>query len=416
MLENLKMLRLSTLTRAAVIGGVVALAACSDNPKLLGPTSPAGGDLFKSYVALGNSITAGYQSGGINDSTQRQSYARLLAIQMGTQYHYAALAKPGCPAPIVNFNTQARPAGAPACALRVASSVTDVLNNVAVPGASSYDLTAVNGTPFSNALTTFVLGGKTQVQRALDARPTFVSIGIVGNDYLSFAVQDGRTAALAGITPVATFSANYDAAVNQLLAGAPGLKGVILGNALPTNVPIVFPAAAMSNPTFKGGFDAQAGTTTTLDPSCLPGGAGATSLINTFLAHQIRVGAHPPIVACVPGGASGTLPAPIGDILILDPAEQTSINTIVSGYNTYLQNKANSIGFAYFDTNGLLSSLKAAGTLISPVPNYGSSTAPFGPGMSLDGVHPALAVHREIANALIGVINTKYGTTLAPVP
>ncbi|MEP6549691.1 MAG: SGNH/GDSL hydrolase family protein [Gemmatimonadales bacterium] len=410
------MLRLNTLTRVAALSAVVALAACSDKKELLGPSTPVGGEIFKSYVAMGNSITAGYQSGGINDSTQRQSYARLLAIQMGTQYHYAALAMPGCPAPINNFNTQARPTGAPPCALRIGSSVTDILNNVAVPGASSYDPTSVNGTPFSNALTTFILGGKTQVQRALDARPTFVSIGIVGNDYLSFAVQDGRTASLAGITPVATFTANYDATLAQLIAGAPGVKGVILGNVLPTNVPIVFAASAMSNAAFKAGFDAQAGTTTTLDASCLAGGAGANSLINTFLAHQIRAGAHPPIVACVPGGASGGLPAPIGDILILDPAEQTTINTIVSGYNTYLQAKANSSNFAYYDPNTILTSLKATGTLIRATPNYGSSTAPFGPGMSLDGVHPALPVHREIANALIPVINTKYGTTLALVP
>jgi len=409
------MLRLTTLTRVAAVGAVMALAACSSDKKLLGPTALAG-DLFKSYVALGNSITAGYQSGGINDATQRQSYAFLLAGRMGTQYHYASLANPGCPAPIINFNTQARPAGAPPCALRVPSSITDILNNVAVPGASSYDPTAIAGTPFSNALTTFILGGKTQVARALDAKPTFVSIGIVGNDYLSFAVQDGRTAALAGITPVATFSANYDATIAALLAGAPDVKGVIMANVLPTNVPILFAAAAMSNATFKAGFDAQAGTTTTLDPSCVAGGAGATSLINTFLAHQIRAGAHPPIVACVPGGASGALPAPIGDILILDPAEQVTINTIVSGYNTYLQNKANAIGFAFYDLNPLLITLKAAGTLIRATPNYASSTAPFGSGMSLDGVHPALPVHREIANALIAVINAKYGTTLGLVP
>jgi len=410
------MFRLTTLTRVAAVSAVMALAACSSDKKLLGPTTPVGGDLFKSYVAMGNSITAGYQSGGISDATQRQSYAFLLASQMGTQYHYAALANPGCPAPIINFNTQARPTGAPPCALRVPASITDILNNVAVPGASSYDPTAVNGTPFSNALTTFILGGKTQVARALDAKPTFVSIGIVGNDYLSFAVQDGRTAALAGITPVATFTANYDATIAQLLGGAPNVKGVIMANVLPTNVPILFAAAAMSNPAFKAGFDAQAGTTTTLDPSCVAGGAGATSLINTFLAHQIRAGAHPPIVACVPGGASGALPAPIGDILILDPAEQTTINTIVGGYNTYLQNKANSIGFAFYDPNTLLNTLKAAGTVIRSTPAYNSSTQPFGTGMSLDGVHPALGVHRLLANDLIGVINTKYGTALTPVP
>jgi len=215
---------------------------------------------------------------------------------------------------------------------------------------------------------------------------------------------------------VATFTANYDKTIAQLLAGAPAVKGVLMANVLPTNVPILFPASAMSNATFKAGFDAQAGTTTTLDPSCLSTGSGANSLINTFLAHQIRAGAHPPIVACVPGGESGVLPAPIGDILILDSGEQTTINTIVGGYNTYLQNKATSIGFAYYDPNTLLTTLKAAGTLIRATPNYASSTAPFGSGMSLDGVHPALAVHRLLANDLIAVINTKYGTALTPVP
>ncbi len=407
------MLRVNNYTRVAVLGAIVALAACSDKAEVLGPPVP---DIFKSYVAMGNSITAGYQSGGISDATQRQSYAFLLAGRMGTQYHYAALANPGCPAPIINFNTQARPTGAPPCALRLASSITDILNNVAVPGASSFDPADRDGTPFSNALTTFILGGKSQVQRALQANPTFVSIGIIGNDYLSFAIQDGRTAALANITPVATFSANYDAMLAELIAGAPGVKGVILGNVLPTNPPIMFAASAMSNATFKAGFDAQAGTVTTLDPSCVAGGAGATSLINTFLAHQIRAGAHPPIVACVPGGQSGALPAPVGDVLILDPAEQTTVNTIVSGYNQYLQGTANSIGFAYYDPNTILNSLKAAGTLVRATPNYASATAPFGTGMSLDGVHPALAVHREIANALIGVINAKYGTTLGLIP
>ncbi len=395
----------------------VLITSCApEDNEVLGPQLSGNNAIFQSYVALGNSITAGYQSGGISNTTQRQSYAFLLAQRMGTRYAYARLRDPGCPAPIINFNTQARPAGVPPCALRDSVFQTDILNNVAVPGASSFDPTDADGTPFSNPLTTFILGGKSQVQRALDARPTFVSIGIIGNDYLSFAVQDGRTTALAGITPVATFTANYDAMLAQLTAGAPGVKGVILANVLPTSVPILFAASAMSDPAFKGAFDAQAGVATTLDPSCVAGGAGANSLIQTFLAHQIRVGAHPPIVACVPGGASGALPAPIGDILILHPAEQTTINTIVNGYNTYLQAKASSVDFAYYDVNPLLNSLKATGTLIRATPNYASPTAAFGTGMSLDGVHPTLPVHRLLANAIISVINTKYSTTLSPVP
>jgi len=91
------MYKMTTLTRVAAVGAVMTLAACSSDKKILGPTNLAS-DLFKSYVAMGNSITAGYQSGGINDATQRQSYAFLLAGRMGTQYHYARC-QSRCPAP-----------------------------------------------------------------------------------------------------------------------------------------------------------------------------------------------------------------------------------------------------------------------------------------------------------------------------
>src|ERR687890_467537 len=101
------MYRLTRLTRVAALGAVLVLAACESKRALPGPTLPAGGALFTSYVALGNSITAGFQSNGINDSTQRQSYARLLARAMGTRFAYPALAMPGCPAPIANTQTGA---------------------------------------------------------------------------------------------------------------------------------------------------------------------------------------------------------------------------------------------------------------------------------------------------------------------
>src|SRR5689334_4192993 len=98
-------------TAVLVLAGA---ASCTDNnAKVLGPRPSQGGGMFQSYVALGNSITAGYQSGGINDSTQLRSYAKLLADQMKTRYAYASILKPGCPPPIDNFNNQTR-VGAPA--------------------------------------------------------------------------------------------------------------------------------------------------------------------------------------------------------------------------------------------------------------------------------------------------------------
>ena len=409
------MLRLNTLTRVAALGAVVALTACSDKPNPLGPSTPVGGDIFKSYVAMGNSITAGYQSSGINDSTQRQSFAFLLAGQMGTQYHYASLAKPGCPAPIANTQTGARVGGAsaPPCALRVSGSVTDILNNVAVPGARVLDPIS-STTVASNALTTFILGGKSQVQRALDANPTFVSIWIGNNDVL-VAGASGIIVPLAGFSPgivstQAQFQTSYDAMIKQLVDSEPNVKGVLIGVVQVAGIPLMQSGALIfSSPAIQAGINQVAGQPVTIHSNC----NGSASLVSVpQLIPLIRSGAHPALISCDPGVVPGTL---VGDLFVLDATELATLGAAIAGYNTYIQTKAAAIGFAYYDPNVLLAAKKATGE-IPPFPNFASTNLTFGTFISLDGVHPAAAAHKAIANELIGVINTKYGTTLKPVP
>jgi len=414
---------------AAALGAAGALAACGDsNNKVVGPRPAGVNSIFQSYVAIGNSITAGYSASGITDATQRQSYAFLLAQQMATRFAYPSLAGRGCNPPVANFQTQAGAGTITAtqrptiCDLRTAASATDILNNVAVPNASSYDPTDADGTVFSNILTSLFLGGKTQVQRALEAEPTFASIWIGNNDVLGFALRDGRATAptgLAGMTAVATFQTNYTAMLDELIAGAPGLKGILIGVGQVASLPLMVPAAAFSVPAFKAGFDGLAGTPTTLDASCTAGGAGANSLVNVFMAFQIRTlgaaGGFPPIVACVAGGQSGLIPAPVGDVLVLDAAELATISARITAYNAHISSEATRIGFAYYDPNATLATLRAAGTVITNIPTLGI-TGTFGTGMALDGVHPGPTLHRTIANELIPVINAKYSTTLVLVP
>lgn len=408
------MFRRTNLIRVATtFGAALILVACDSNRDAVGPSSPLGGDLFRSYVAIGNSITAGFQSNGINDSTQRQAYPLLLARSMGTRYAYAALAMPGCPPPIANTQTGALVGGttAPACSLRASTSVTDVLNNVAVPGARVADPTAPSDA--SNALTTFVLGGKTQVQKALDAQPTFVTIWIGNNDVL----QAGLSGILvptpslgqAGIRSTqAQFQASLDALTSQLLAGAPSVKGVLLGVAQVSNLPSMSLGGLIaSSPTIQAGLTAAAGKPVTVLPNC----TGSTSLVNVpQLLVAIRANTHPAVVSCAPGA----LPAPVGDIFILDATEQTTLTGAISAYNTYIKSKADALGFAYWDPNVLFTAKRANGE-IPPFPNLASPTATFGALISLDGVHPSAAAHILIANELIAVINAKYGTTLKPV-
>lgn len=410
------MYRLNHLTRVAALGALVAIAGCETTKRdVLGPTSPPGGSIFQTYVSIGNSITAGFQSAGINDSTQRQSYAYLLAKQMGTRFAYPSLNMPGCTPPIANTQTGALVGGAPAgtCVLRASSSVTDILNNVAVPGARVLDPTSAS-TVASNALTTFILGGKTQVQRALDANPTFVSIWIGANDVL--------TAGLSGIiVPVpalgqagiistqAVFQTNYDAMINQLLAGAPGVKGVLIGVPQVNNLPLLSSGALIAaTPAIQAGIGAAAGKPVLVDPNC----TGSSSLIDVpQLIPLIRSGAHPALISCV----AGVYPFPVGDLFVLDAAEQTTLSGVISAYNAYISAKAASIGFAYYDPNPLFTAKRANGE-IPPFPNLASSNQTFGLLISLDGVHPSAPAHQLIANEIISVINAKYSTTLKPVP
>ena len=47
---------------------VLLAAACHEDDLFITPPPPyTGGAMFQRYVAMGNSITAGVQSGGIND-------------------------------------------------------------------------------------------------------------------------------------------------------------------------------------------------------------------------------------------------------------------------------------------------------------------------------------------------------------
>jgi lysophospholipase L1-like esterase len=406
----------TNLVRVATVGAVLAVVACESSRDVLGPITPAGGDIFQRYVAIGNSITAGFQSNGINDSTQGQAYPVLLARAMGTRFAYPALAKPGCPAPIANTQTgalvgQVGTTLPPACSARIPASVTEIVNNVAVPGARVLDPTSP--TDASNALTTFVLGGKTQVQRALDADPTFVTIWIGNNDVL----QAGLSGILVpGVVPnqfgirstQAQFQAAYDALTSQLVAGAPDVKGVMMGVAQVSNLPSMSLGAVIaSSPAIQAGISTAAGKPVTMLPNCI----GSTSLVNVpQLIQAIRNNAHPAVLSCAPGAVT----APVGDVFILDPTEQATLTGVITAYNTYIKSKADALGFGYWDPNPLFVAKRATGE-IPPFPNLASATATFGPLISLDGVHPSAAAHVLIANELITVINTKYGTALKPV-
>jgi lysophospholipase L1-like esterase len=396
--------RLAGLALASVTLGLAG--ACEKSADIVRPVPTPGDDLFRSYVNLGNSIGAGYQSGGIVDSTQLQSYAVVFANQVGTRFAVPLLKRPGCPPPLTNFATQARldNAAAQSCAFRDPASVTGIINNVAVPGALAADPTANGNGPGSSILTQMILGGETQVQRALEAKPTFVTVEIVGNDILAPA----GSGQLGGVTPVATFTANIDKIVDPLVAA--GVKGgVLFGTANVLHSALFFPAAALQNPQFAGSIAAAAGVAPTalvIHPNCV----GSSSLIS-FPGIVAFLKASPvKIIACQPNTIPGT---PVGDIGVLDATEQATLTATVDAYNAYVQQKANTVGWGYYDVNKTLDAAVARGDIT--IVNLGNPTQPFGPFMSIDPVHPSALGHKYITNDLIDVVNAKYGTSIPKV-
>ena len=435
------------LWRPAIIAAAIAfVASCSDgnNGDVLGPQPSGTASIFQNYVALGNSITAGFQSSGINDSTQKRAYPVLLAQQMGTAMRYPQLAGRGCVPPVSNFVTQARigtGATSTTCDLRTPTN-SDLLNNVAVPNAFVEDLTDADGTANSNALTSLFLAGKSQVEKANLSDPTFASIWIGNNDVLAAAVS-GVLVATAGVSPgvtaQATFETRYNAATDALIAHNSALKGVLIGVVKVTNAPVLFRAslllpAVATNPVYAAfrsatGYNAT-GTpgqqaALTVDNNC----TGSTALVSfrlasaiaTYRANPAAAGAHPPHVAC--GTNTIGLPATVGEIFILTQAEQDALNTAVTAYNTFISAEAASLDFAYMDPNVLLDSLKTANQLPA-FPDLANPTRAFAgagctsttcPWVSLDGVHPTDRTHRALTNHIINAINAKYGTTLLRV-
>jgi lysophospholipase L1-like esterase len=405
-----KQLRAGALAAALALSAVIA--ACGKDSVDIVAAPKAVDPIFQSYVALGNSITAGYQSGGINDSTQRQSYARLVAQQMGARYAYASLAGPGCPPPVNNFLLQTRVGGGTSstCFLRNPASATRVLNNVAVPGAFAIDPTASTSAT-ANLLTQLVLGGKTQVQKALDAQPTFVSVWIGNNDVLDASAKGVTvaTAALAtqGITDTTLFKARYKLTIDGLKT-QPNVKGILIGVANVTAIPLLFPAESLfTNPTLKAQFDAAAGGAVTLVPNCTL----SRALVSAAVLGQMRSGAFPRVISC----QANVPQAPLGNYFILDTLEQAIFDKDIAAYNRYIAAKADSAGFAYVDPNPLLAALRASGQ-VPAFPDFSSATAPYGAYFSLDGAHPSSLTHILIAKALITAINAKYSTSIPNLP
>jgi lysophospholipase L1-like esterase len=403
---------------AAGIAVALVATACHNDGLLTPPVPPyAGGALFQRYVAMGNSLTAGFQSGGINDSTQKQGYAVRVAAAMGSAFYRPSLNAPGCPPPIDSlFTASGVPhrlggAAAPPCSFRAAPS-PPYISNVAVPGATSFDPFHSGPTPTANALTLLILGGRSQVQAVADAQATFVSLWIGNNDVLGAATDTGNAGNPALVTPVATFQARYDSLLTALNGVATIKGGILIGVADVAAIPyltygVVYFLAKSQN---------QLPPAMTVLANCAPrslGGIGDTILV----PFQYGFG----LIGRARAGVADTLDC--SNDHNIEPGELANIHATVAAYNAAISQRAATRTWAYFDPNPALAALRADTSMVRPFPatsilNCSDSTkgSPFGRAFSCDGVHPSAVAHRLVAQFLVQTINAKYSSAIPAVP
>jgi len=394
---------------------LIAVACQSDDLFTTTPPPYAGSGMFARYVSFGNSITAGIQSFGLSDSTQVVAYPVLLARAMGTPFNYPSLNNPGCPPPITNIftNPPTRVGGLPDtfCALR--KNVPPLLNNVAFPGASVLELLNTNyGPPQPPAAATdayklFLLGGRTELQRAREVLPTFVTVWIGNNDVLGAILDTGDAGQAADITPPATFATQYNALMDSIDSFGSVQGGALLGVVQVTGAPYVsrggaYAAASLAIPTM------------TVLPNCLAFQA-LTATDTAFVEVPFHYGA--PIVAKAAAGIPDTLDC--SNYHVISVPEAVNMISTVAQYNATIQAAATARNWLFVDPNPLLRTLAQAGA-IRPFPAFppdpNSTTAPFGTAVSRDGVHPSTSTQKLVAQSLQQAINAFYHSAIPAIP
>lgn len=389
--------RASRLT--AVLAVVLVAAAVA---------APAGAQTanFTRFYAIGDSLAAGFISGGLAIHPQERSVPALVARQAGvTDFQQPLISMPGIP-PLLAI--QGFAGGTPIIAPRsnqpgapLNLNLPRPYNNLAVPG---FDVEDVFRTVTGNALIDIILRGQGDaINQALSQDPTFMLIWIGNNDVLG-AATSGVVVEGVTLTPIETFRQWFTTLV-QVSSGSTR-RAVVATLPDVTVIPFVttIPPVVV-NPATRQPVLGPNG-----QPIPLIGPQGPLApndrvllTATTFLAQGIGI----------PTAVGGT-GRPLPDNAVLSAAEVATIRARVAAFNNIIREVAGQNGAAVADINGLLDQAATTGF---PVGGNIVLTNAFLTGgiFSYDGVHPTPLGNAVAANEFIRAINGRFGAGIPPV-
>lgn len=252
---------------AAVVASAL-LASC--DPNIDTPTPTADGKIdLSNYVAIGNSLTAGYASNGLYLEGQKVAYPVLIAQQFklaggsefnaplfsadqanGTGYlKLTGFVNPTTPILISVPRDPSTVLGKSAFAFNASLNPDSVIlkpyvgpknHNWGVPGIRVADI-ETPGYGFPNAYFGRMLQDAekpvvTYAAKILEQKPTFFSLWLGNNDVLGFSTSGGSTL-VAQVTPEADFSLKYKGLVSALVNQSQKPKGVLANIPDVTSIP-----------------------------------------------------------------------------------------------------------------------------------------------------------------------------------
>lgn len=390
----------------------VLLSSCVDDELAEPPFVPdVGGELFTRYVSLGNSITAGFQSGGLHGQLQRHAYPVLLAQKAGATFGVPVMSIPGCPPPLV----------APLSAERIAPGTCygrsvdhpPLVQNLAVPGHRMVDAFSHEG-PGASTLATMILGGRTQVSAMTAAEPTLVSLWLGNNDVLGAALSGDTTR----LTPGSQFAPALEI-VTRAIAALDPQDAILIGIADPIAIaPALQPGAYFWAVAASG----EAPVPLAVADNCAPGTAGGARWVSFLVANDHISGEADSVrVDC---GAEAAF--------VLNEAEAAAVHARVTAFNSLIRGIAEEKEWIYVDpatsfigpalsdpdqvrkcqgltTAETAAEVEAAVAATCPVPEAPNFYGSF---FSFDGIHPSSAAHAVIADTLARRLNAKHGLSL----
>lgn len=415
---------------------LIFLLSCK--PSIDIPRPGAGTADFSKYIAIGNSLTAGFADGGLYLEGQQFAFPNLLAGQIktagggefsspffseeqknGSGYLKLIAIENGSPktADVKDKLAYRDEKGN-------LSKYTDAIQNLGVPGmrldlAFVSEFSALNKF-FERLLPAGKVGVETYFNYSTEKKHTFFSLWLGNNDVLGYATGGGVVnGATSTLTEKSTFTALYNKFVNALTSD--GQKGILATIPDVTAIPFfttVTIDALLQGAKLAAPSQAEQLTTIFIQDTTAPGLEGALpSGVRPGVSGQdLIVLNFPTSKLGVPNAAGfpyGLHPEnPIEDGYVLDKTEINRVKDYVESYNNSIKNIAASKGLAIADAHDFLNTVKNG-----LVVNGATINAKFinGGAFSLDGIHLTPKGNALMANLFISEINKYYGASLAKI-